>query len=45
MEPGIPKFRKESRPEGAKDNEDQFIHTFFNDREGLEKNPFGGGRR
>jgi len=23
----IPKFRKESHPERAKDNEDQFLHT------------------
>ena len=29
MMPGIPKFRKESHPERAKDNEDQFFHTFF----------------
>ncbi len=26
--PGIPKFREESHPERAKDNEDQFFHTF-----------------
>jgi len=26
--PGIPKFRKESHPERAKGNEDQFFHTF-----------------
>jgi hypothetical protein len=25
---GIPKFRKESHPERAKDNGDQFSHTF-----------------
>jgi hypothetical protein len=25
MMPGIPKFRKESHPERAKDNEDKFI--------------------
>jgi len=28
MTPGIPKFRKESPPERAKDNENQFFHTF-----------------
>ena len=28
MTPGIPKFRKESHPERANDNEDQFFHTF-----------------
>jgi hypothetical protein len=26
--PGIPKFRKESHPERAMDNKDQFFHTF-----------------
>jgi hypothetical protein len=25
--PGIPKFRKESHPEMAKDNENQILHT------------------
>jgi hypothetical protein len=32
--PGIPKFWKESHSERAKDNEDQFFHTFF--YEGLQ---------
>jgi hypothetical protein len=27
MMPGIPKFRKESHPERARHNGDQFIHT------------------
>ena len=37
MTPGIPKFRKESHPERAKDNEDQF----FTPSEGLQKTADG----
>jgi len=29
LTPGVAKFRKESHPERAEDNEDQFFHTFL----------------